>query len=116
MSEISVTVLGAEWRIVETTPKDEPRLVENLGFCDWTTRTIFVDKDAEGDLERIDVYKRKVIRHEIVHAFFHESGLNENSLCSNGVPWVRNEEMVDWFAYQGPKIYKAWQDVGALEE
>ena len=25
-------------------------------------------------------------------------------------------EMVDWFARQGPRIMKAWQEVGALKE
>lgn len=24
------------------------------------------------------------------------------------------EELVDWIAIQGPKIYKAWQEVGAM--
>jgi hypothetical protein len=41
------------------------------------------------------------------------SGLADNS---NGVDaWARNEEMVDWFAMQGPKIYKIWREVGAVE-
>jgi len=34
-------------------------------------------------------------------------------MSSNGA-WARNEEMIDWFALQGPKILKAWQEAGAL--
>lgn len=41
------------------------------------------------------------------------SGLNVNSLpCEDG--WATNEEMVDWIAIQGPKIFKAWKEAGAL--
>ena len=40
-------------------------------------------------------------------------GLASSSLGIDG-PWAKNEEMVDWFALQGPKIYKAWQEVGAI--
>lgn len=46
---------------------------------------------------------------EIVHAFLLESGLDENS------EWARNEELVDWIAIQGPKIWKAWQEADAVE-
>jgi hypothetical protein len=35
---------------------------------------------------------------------------------SNGSDsWATNEEMVDWIAIQGPKIYSAWKDASALE-
>ena len=36
---------------------------------------------------------KKVIRHELVHAFLFESGLSVNS-------WADNEEIVDWIAIQ----------------
>ncbi len=55
---------------------------------------------------------KATLRHEIVHAFLGESGLSANSNESDA--WARNEEMVDWFALQGPKIYKAWQEAGAV--
>ena len=35
-------------------------------------------------------------------------GLNE---CSD---WARNEEMIDWIAYQGLKIIEAWKAAGAI--
>lgn len=66
----------------------------------------------EGTLEDMEEYVKKVLRHEIVHAFFFESGLHE---CSGQAEaWASNETMVDWIARQGPKIYKAWEEVGAL--
>ena len=59
-------------------------------------------------------YQHKVIRHEIVHAFLYESGLDVNSL--SGGAWAKNEEMVDWMAIQIPKILKAFQEAGIAEE
>lgn len=51
-------------------------------------------------------YINKVTRHEIIHAFLCESGLLE---CSGEAEArAANEEMVDWFARQGIKIYSAW--------
>lgn len=50
---------------------------------------------------------KKTIRHEIIHAFLNESGLTDCALQPRG-SWARNEEMVDWFAIQGPKIVQAW--------
>ena len=50
------------------------------------------------------------VRHEVIHAYLSESGLNSSS---NGVEcWVRNEEMVDWFAVQIPKIVKTFNELG----
>ena len=44
----------------------------------------------------------------MIHAFLHESGLAVNS------DWAQNEEMVDWFALQAPKLFKAFKEAGAL--
>jgi hypothetical protein len=45
-----------------------------------------------------DVYN-EVMRHELVHAFFYESGLCEYS---------DNEQLVDWIATQYDKLHKAF--------
>lgn len=63
--------------------------------------------------ERIALAEKQTIRHEIVHAFFDESGLQESGVHFTG-SWAINEEMVDWIAIQGPKIYEAWRAAGAL--
>ena len=58
-------------------------------------------------------YGKQLMRHEIVHAFLSESGLSANALSPDGA-WALNEEMVDWFAIQGPKIVSARQAAPAL--
>ena len=47
----------------------------------------------------------EVLRHEIIHAFFSESGLDDYS---------SNEQLVTWLAIQFPKMQKAFEEVGCL--
>jgi hypothetical protein len=35
-------------------------------------------------------------------------------MANGDIGWAKNEEMVDWFALQGPKIYAAWKEAGAI--
>jgi hypothetical protein len=57
--------------------------------------------------------QKETIRHEILHAFFSESGLSDSTFAYDG-GWAQNEEMVDWIAIQGPKIYKAWLEAACV--
>lgn len=66
-----------------------------------------------GDSDEAAEYKKRLLSHEIVHAFLNESGLQHCSSVPMGA-WARHEEMVDWIAIQFPKIMKAFQEVGAL--
>lgn len=108
---MTINVLGAGYTISRV--HDDQRLDGCDGICDDTTKEILVetyegDDGKPGVKAKLDVQRKKNIRHEIVHAFAFESGLAENS------PWAQNEELVDWIAIQGPKIYKAWQEAGAI--
>lgn len=110
---MKINVLGAEYSVTVTNETKEPRLSDCDGFCDETTHEIFAD-DYQESCESLDAKRnlklqtKKVLRHEIVHAFLFESGLAENS------PWAQNEELVDWIAIQGLKLYQAWQEAGAI--
>ena len=108
----SVHILGTEYTILKRSEKDDKRLNNCDGYCDWTTKQIVVEQEMYGNLGDMDCYMKKVLRHEIVHAFAIESGLHESSLET--ASWAANEEMIDWFARQGPKIYKAWKEADAL--
>lgn len=112
---MTVSILGTEYSVEFLSEAEEKKLKTCSGFCDWTTKRIVVEKEKEtevDDLERMEEYTKKVLRHEIIHAFLCESGLDE---CSGETYcWARNETMVDWFARQGAKIYQAWKEVGAL--
>ena len=108
---MTINILGTEYTVTLATEQIEPRLEGCDGFCDETTREIVVEnykRGLPGSKGKLDLQEQKNIRHEIVHAFLFESGLAENS------PWAQSEELVDWIAIQGPKLFKAWQEAGAL--
>lgn len=118
---MTVNILGTEYTI--TVKKyEEDEAFERLsidGYCDGHIKAIVVCdmstyKGWENEPpETIEISQKQTLRHEIVHAFFSESGLADSSNPTLGA-WAKNEEMVDWIALQGPKIYKAWQEAGAL--
>lgn len=116
-----VNVLGSNYEIA-IKKYDEDEAFERLhiaGYCDGFTKKIVICdmttyKGWEHEpSETAAIAQRQTIRHEIVHAFYNEGGLMDSSSTYSG-PWVNNEEMVDWIAIQGSKIYKAWQEAGAL--
>lgn len=106
-----ISILGTQYTIIRS--HNDHRMENMDGFCDETTKEIVVetyesDEGKPGVKANLDIQRKKNIRHEIVHAFAFECGLAENS------EWAQNEELVDWIAIQGPKIYKAWQEAGAI--
>lgn len=108
-----IKILGTNYRIFFDVPEDE--MAENCdGQFDYSTKTIKVIKmkTDRNSVENIDAYKRKVLRHEIIHAFMFESGMWNNSGESEA--WGLDETIVDWFAIQSPKIYKAFEEAGCL--
>lgn len=109
-------VLGEEWTLIYSDEETQPNLRDVSGFCDWTTREIFIDKNIivpeDGSLHNLLALQNKVVRHEVIHAFIFESGLFENSASCDA--WAINEEMVDWIAAQFPKILKVYQELGVL--
>ena len=108
-----VNILGTEYEIVEQSEKENLKLKNANGLCEYYARKIIIDNGEswENDpivFENIEEYKKKVIRHEIFHAFFGESGLRNNS------DFGENEELVDWLAIQSPKIFKVFQELGIM--
>ena len=118
---MTVNILGTPYEII-VKKYDEDEAFERrsiVGFCDGYVKEIVVCdmhtyKGWENEAEKTVVAAQKqTLRHEIVHAFFHESGLIDSSSVVE-CPWSQNEEMVDWIANQGMKIYKAWVEADAL--
>lgn len=109
-----LSVLGTIYTVDVKTEKEEPILSNCDGFCDKTSKRIVVRaKGDECELEDFDQYKRKVMRHEIIHAFLFESGIHENYKHDG---FGHDEFIVDWFAVQHHKITRAFAEAGCLEE
>ena len=110
-----INILGVDYDVfLNVDEKDDMRLKNADGYMDHTTRKIVVAKmeQDEDSLENLSVHTKKVLRHEIIHAFLVESGLRENS--GRVGSWALNEEMVDWIAIQFPKILKAFQECDCI--
>ena len=116
---MNVNILGAEYEILFKLLDEDDVLKDYDGYCDSPNKTLVVKKYTEEEQKKdnmtdnIEQYNKKVLRHEIIHAFFYESGLSGNSMQYDGA-WAMNEEMVDWIAIQFPKILKAFQEANCL--
>ena len=107
--KMKVNVLGSEYT-VEFKKLDEDSLLKTRdGYCEHSVRKIVVCEfeREENSIEDLEKYKNDVLRHELVHAFLIESGLQTQS-------WADNEEMVDWIALQFPKMMKVFQESECL--
>lgn len=109
-----ISVLGTDVGVVFRKDSEDDKLAEMAGYYDNSKSEIVVkifepDAISLGDLER---YQKEILRHEIIHAFLHESGMDACSCPCDS--WATNEEMVDWFAIQSPKIFKLFEKEGLL--
>lgn len=119
---MKVSILGTEYDVEIKKYEEDPAFEkDNIdGYCDGLAKQIVVcdmstyPDFAEETREDCEAAQKVTLRHEIVHAFLNESGLQESSIRYAERGWAKNEEMVDWLAIQGPKIYKAWEHAGAI--
>lgn len=106
----TINVLGTDIKIIFREEKQDSQLEEMGGYFDSSENLIVVkipekEKNSLGNLEN---WQKKVMRHEIIHAFLYESGLDWSASPSDC--WATNEEMVDWMAIQMPKILKVLRE------
>ena len=114
--ETSVTILGVKYKILIIGEDDYRYSREADGWCDPTAKEILLYNYPQSteSVKDLIAYQRKVLRHEIIHAFLYESGLWHNSVgCKS---WANNEEMVDWLAIQEHKIRKAFIEACCAEQ
>lgn len=118
-----VSILGTEYRI-ETHKVSEDEWLEKkhlAGYCGEESKLIVVADMSEKtyfdgmDEREQEIYRKKVLRHEVIHAFLNESGLSDSASVPGG-SWAKHEEMVDWFAIQSPKIFAVFMELGILWE
>lgn len=121
MENRKINILGTEYTIETHKVSDDSYLEKNklAGYCGEDSKLIVIADMSEekyfpemGEKEQ-EVYRKRTLRHEIMHAFLNESGLSDSSNHYDG-PWANNEEMVDWFAIQSPKIFKVYSELDIL--
>lgn len=99
-----VNILGVDYEIVFQTKEQNSKLSNYDGLSELYSHKLIIPTGYENDatvFDNIDEYKLQVIRHEIMHAIFHESGLSN---------YCNDENLVDFLAIQFPKIYKIMKD------
>lgn len=98
---MKANVLGTEYKIII----DDSIATQDVdGICKSYDKEIIV-RSKEGmlcsdDSEKVrDIRYKEVLRHELIHAFFNESGLDDYS---------NNEQLIVWISSQFPKMLKAF--------
>lgn len=106
-----IVIMGKEWTI-EVVPYDDPKMKKcNAdGLCEVYERTIKIrdleqDPEREGMYDSITEFMKNVLRHEIIHAFFHET-------CHQ--KYKENEELVEILAQAVPKLSKIMENAEVL--
>ena len=109
--KLNVNILGTNYEVRNITEKDYPKLSKMgaNGLCELYSKEIIINSEMNPnsgeEFANFKDFENKVLRHEIVHAFFHESGLDD---------YTRDEDLVNWIAIQFPKMLKAFQDTNCL--
>lgn len=106
----TVNILGTEYKVIREPFKDK----DIDGYCDYTSREIRIRDDNVNEVGDFDELMRKQLRHEIIHAFLAESGLQAN--FEHYKQFGHEETIIDWIAIQFPKMIKAFESVNALQE
>lgn len=118
---MKIDILGTEYRIeIHKVSEDSYMEKKGLaGYCEEENKLIVVADMSEEkyfvgmDEKAQEIYLKKTLRHEIMHAFLNESGLSDSSNRFDGA-WAKNEEMVDWLAIQAPKIFYTFKKMNIL--
>lgn len=119
---MKLKIMGRNWTLEKRSYQEDSAFQRDgvAGYCNTTLRRIVccnMDTHPEFSRESEEwrrLTEQEVLRHEIVHAFFGECGLQENAATFDG-PWPLNEEMIDWFAHVGERIHAAWKAAGCAE-
>ena len=92
-----INILGQDYIVKFENTRTENVLKNADGECRWYEKEIIIDDELE-----LKEHKKHVIKHEIIHAFFAESGLKE---------YKENEMLVDWIAWNIDKMHKVMNEV-----
>ena len=103
---MKVNILGQDYEIRTLTEKEYPKLKGANGMCECYSKEIILNADCVDDDDtyaNLQGFKDKVLRHEVIHAYFHEMGMHK---------YCDDEMLVDLLAYQIPKMAKTFKEVG----
>lgn len=100
-----IDILGTPYNIKFMTEKENPKLNDCTGLAELYSKELIIKTGYEDDFNaynNITAFREKVLRHEILHAIFHECGLTN---------YTEDEVLIDFLAVQYPKIQAIMEDV-----
>ena len=107
-----INILGTYYTIEELSRTEDKILNTCDGYCDKTSkRIVIVTRPEDCELDNFEEYRKKILRHEIIHAFLFGSGLQENFKHDT---WGHDEIMVDWIAIQFPKLLDVFKQLNII--
>ena len=104
---MKIKILGVKYEVSYESPEINRDLVTHRGLCKMCEKKIIIRNDLT------EQYTKATLRHEILHAFLYECGLSHDALAYDK-SWCCNEEMIDFFAIQIPKIHKIYEKYNLL--
>jgi len=106
---MKINILGTEYDYKVASDREDMGLLGTNGYCDSYAKVISVknsyNENAPDCIRDFDSFKKRVKRHEVVHAYLFESGM---------LDYAENEAVVDWISWQFPKLLKSFQEIGAI--
>ena len=104
---MKIKILGTKYTVSYESPEKNKDLESHRGICKMCEKLIIIRNDLTPE------YTKATLRHEIIHAFLYECGLSHDALAFDR-SWCCNEEMVDFFSIQIPKLYRIFEKYDLL--
>lgn len=108
---MKINILGTNYEIRKVSEKEYPKLsiMNANGLAELYSKELIINAEMNPnsgqEFANFKGFENKVVRHEIIHAFFHESGLDD---------YTTDEDLVNWIALQFPKMLKVFQEADCI--
>ena len=111
-----ITVLGQEYTVEEHHEDSDPKFNECNGYFEPYSKKIVINSDLIANTnkdpmgaENMEIRVKHIYRHEILHAFFEESGISYRYSTED------EDFLVDWISTMYPKMKKIFEELDIEE-
>ena len=107
---MTIDILGTKYKIKYQTEEENSKLIGANAIFEAFSKELIIDKDnmapAIRKHDNLSGFNKKVMRHEIIHAFLFEGGLSN---------YHGDETLTDGLAILLPKMFKVMSKLKVLE-
>ena len=98
-----IKVLGTPYGMYIDTNKENPKMRGGRAYVElWSKKIVFSSYESYSTtIESLFEYAAALIRHEIIHAMFHECGLTT---------YGDDEVLVEWLSQKMPQLHKVCKE------